>query len=982
MPTAEKPAVKAVPDAPRRYKVFVSSTYLDNRERRKVVQDAITMAGMVWHGMDILPASTHTTVEECLRYAGEADVLVGIIAWRYGWIPENCEKSITEMEYDAAKERLMFVLDSALPVNPENDYDPKPERWTRQAKLDAFKERMSKDQMQALFNEKTLQAKVLTALQDWRQRREGPPPPPPVDDLIEEIRGYCRKADALHATLPVAGFVTQLKVPIDIEEIYIPLRAMVDLRGVGEACFADADDAEKALLDCDAALEIDLPEAFWHSAMRGRRGLVILGDPGAGKTTHLKRLVLWCLRKGPETIDLPAGMLPVFLPLRDLRDLDQGLDAFIEAQLDSPHLKTPPGFGERLLQRGNLLFLLDGLDEVADLSQREKVAKWIVEAVRSHPDCRFVVSSRFAGYSPGVRLSEDFLEMHIRPLSADQAERFVQNWYRIVERGLAKDPEQAEGIAWEKAENLIERLRETDSRARHVLELTRNPLLLTNICLVHRHRGSLPRKRALLYQDCIDVLLEHWRGSKRLPGGVGARDGRRVLQPAALWLHTEDGRTRAKAAELAPRIEPALKAVNWAGGSAETFLRTVRDESGLLTGWDQEHYGFMHLGFQEYLAAREIRRRAFEGDPQVIPELASHFGESWWQEVALLLLALEDPSLFTPYMREVLRQPAFTEWPNLMEMYLDDAAETSPQAFVELLETAGGSDTELWRRQFAALQVLDRLDTGAVEKLRAGLVQHPSPEISRWFATRNGQALQEVIFAERGGYELVRVPGGVFEMGSPKSEKERLDDEGPLHQVRVSDFYMGRYPVTNDQYAQFLKEYPKVAEPTYWGDRRFNGSRQPVVGVSWEDAQLYAAWAGLQLPSEAEWEYACRAGKSTRYYTGDTEEDLKRAGWYMANSGNQTHPVGEKEANGFGLYDMHGNIWEWTADDWHSNYKGAPADGRPWINEPRGSNRVIRGGGWSNFARICRSAFRDFEPGYRFNVVLGLRLSRSVALGP
>ena len=217
-----------------------------------------------------------------------------------------------------------------------------------------------------------------------------------------------------------------------------------------------------------------------------------------------------------------------------------------------------------------------------------------------------------------------------------------------------------------------------------------------------------------------------------------------------------------------------MKAVNWAGGSAEEFLRTVRDESGLLTGWDQEHYGFMHLGFQEYLAAREIRRRAFEGDPQVLPELASHFGESWWQEVALLLLALEDPSLFTPYMREVLRQPAFTECPNLMEMCLDDAAETSPQAFVELLETAGGSDTELWRRQFAALQVLDRLDTGAVEKLRTVLAQHPSPEISRWFATRNGQALQEVIFAERGGYELVRIPGGAFKMGSPEI------GEGPL----------------------------------------------------------------------------------------------------------------------------------------------------------------------------------------------------------
>jgi hypothetical protein len=307
---------------------------------------------------------------------------------------------------------------------------------------------------------------------------------------------------------------------------------------------------------------------------------------------------------------------------------------------------------------------------------------------------------------------------------------------------------------------------------------------LTNICLVHRHRGELPRKRARLYEECIDVLLEHWRESKHLQVGLSAQNGRRVLQPAALWLHSEEGRTLAKAEQLGPHIEPALKAVSWTGGSAEEFLRTIRDQSGLLTGWDQEHYGFMHLGFQEYLAAREIRRRVYEGHQPVLRDLASHFGESWWQEVALLLLALDDLSLFTPYMREVLRQPGFAEYPNLLQMCLDDAAETSPQPFVELLEEAGGRDPELWRRQFLALHVLERLDSGAAEKLRPLLLQHPSPDISRWFATRNGQALQDVIFAEPGGYELVRIPGGDFVMGSPKEEDGHYDGEGLLHPVK------------------------------------------------------------------------------------------------------------------------------------------------------------------------------------------------------
>ena len=967
----------------RSYKVFVSSTYLDNRDRRKIVQDAITMAGMVWHGMEIFTASTQPAVEECLRFAKEADVLVGIIAWRYGWEPD-WKESITEMEYDAGRERLMFQIDPTLRVNPEKDFDPGPDKWKKQEKLDAFKKKFSDDQMPAYFNETTLQAKVLQALNQWRERREpraepAKPRAAPYLDLQvdDEIRSYCQKAESLHETLPVAGFVTQLKVPIDIEDIYVPLRAMVDLRGVVEETFHDAAHAEKCLRDSRSGLEISLVEAFRQAETRSKKGIVILGDPGSGKTTHLKRLLLWCLRKGPETLKLPAGMLPVFLPLRDLKKLDKGLDAFIQDQLASPHLNTPKDFGERLLRRGNLLFLLDGLDEVANLSRREQVARWVTEAIRLQPTCWFVLTCRFAGYSPTVHLSEDFLEMHVRPLTSDQVEGFVHNWYRIVETGLAKDPEQAEGIAEEKADHLVRRFQEPDFRARRVFELTRNPLLLTNICLVHRHRGDLPRKRARLYEECIDVLLEHWHAAKGLKVGVTAQDGRRALQPAAFWLHGEEGRTRAKATELAPHIDPVLKTVNWPGGTAEDFLRTVRDDSGLLTGWDQEHYGFMHLGFQEYLAAREIRTRAFE-DPSVLRDLAAHFGESWWEEVGLLLLALEDPSLFVPYMREVVKQPAFAQRSPLLEACLDDAAETSVQPFVELLEVTPGKDRGLWNRQLAALAVVERLDSGAVENLISRLAQHPSSDIRKWIQARALEAAQDVITADRGGYELVKISGGEFTMGSPESEKGRYAHGDPLHEVRVPGFYMGRYPVTNEEYGLFLNENSDMREPEYWADRRFNQPRQPVVGVSWEDAKHYAAWAGLRFPTEAEWEYACRANTSTRYYSGDQETDLDRAGWYEENSDGRLHPVGEKEPNGFGLYDMHGNVFEWVEDDWHTNYNGAPTDGRAWIDDPRGSGWVIRGGSWRFDARLCRSAYcYYYSPDYR-DYDLGFRLSRSL----
>jgi formylglycine-generating enzyme required for sulfatase activity len=794
-------------------------------------------------------------------------------------------------------------------------------------------------------------------------------------DFKIAIKGYLKSAEALYENLPLMGFRTKLRVPIRIEEIYVPLRAMVDLRATGPACFADAEDAEKKLGRAGACDDIALPEAFSRAGDLHRRGIVILGDPGSGKTTHLKRLLLGCLRQGPDELSLPAGIIPVFLPLRELSDLEQGLDAFIQAQLDNPHLGTPPGFGRQLVARGNLLFLLDGLDEVADPDQRIRVARWIDAALTVHRNCWFVVTCRFAGYTDQARLCEQFLEMHLRPLSFDLVKTFVDNWYRIVETGLSKDRRQAEVIAKERARDLIDKLGQPEFRARRVFELTRNPLLLANLCLVHRDRGNLPHDRARLYEECTDVLLELWRAAIGYQARVDARSSRKILQPAAFWLHQEEGRTRAKAEELAPVIEPALKDAGWPHGSAEEFLQVVRDESGLLTGWDQEHYGFMHLGFQEYLAARQIQNN-FYLDPKVISDLADQFGQSWWQEVTLLLLCLENPCLFIPFMRELVQRPGFTQHPDLVEMCLDDAVEKPALPFLELLQTKPGKDPALWQRQLAALKLIERLDNDALNKLAPQLARHPYDKIRQRVDQRKIKAAQEIVFAPRGGYELVRIPGGEFLMGSPDSEEERDKNEGPQHPVRVPDFYLGRYPVTNEEYSRFLSENSKAPEPAYWADRQYNQPRQSVVGVSWEDARQYAHWAGLQLPSEAQWEYACRAGTRTPYYTGDTQEDLDRAGWYDKNSGGMLHPVGQKEPNVFGLYDMHGNVWEWIEDDYHENYDGAPNDGRAWIDEPKGSlYRVLRGGSWVNFVGYCRAAHRGwFEPSYR-TCFTGFRLA-------
>jgi formylglycine-generating enzyme required for sulfatase activity len=158
--------------------------------------------------------------------------------------------------------------------------------------------------------------------------------------------------------------------------------------------------------------------------------------------------------------------------------------------------------------------------------------------------------------------------------------------------------------------------------------------------------------------------------------------------------------------------------------------------------------------------------------------------------------------------------------------------------------------------------------------------------------------------------------------------------------------------------------------------------------VTWEEARDYAEWLSdktgkdYRLPTEAEWEYAARARSEKAFSFGDDESKLNEYAWYWDNSEVKTHPVGQKKSNAWGLYDIHGNVWEWVEDDWHDNYDGAPNDGRAWVSDPRGAYRVLRGGGWLNGARRCRSADRGIgRPGDRYNLV-GFRLSRSVAPGP
>jgi formylglycine-generating enzyme required for sulfatase activity len=224
------------------------------------------------------------------------------------------------------------------------------------------------------------------------------------------------------------------------------------------------------------------------------------------------------------------------------------------------------------------------------------------------------------------------------------------------------------------------------------------------------------------------------------------------------------------------------------------------------------------------------------------------------------------------------------------------------------------------------------------------------------------------------GMKFVLIPAGTFMMGADKNLEEPNNDELPRHQVRISKpFYLGVYDVTQKDWTAVMGNNPS----------KFEGEDKPVDTVSWDDAQAFVArlnqkegHSRYRLPTEAEWEYALRAGTTSTYYFGADWSQLGDHAWYDGNSGSTTHPVGEKRPNAWGLYDMIGNVWEWNQDWLGENYYANSPSADP-TGPTSGRYCVVRGCGWYSAARFCRSALRGRnEPAYR-NEYFGFRLAFS-----
>ncbi|MGF1508381.1 MAG: SUMF1/EgtB/PvdO family nonheme iron enzyme [Myxococcota bacterium] len=752
----------------------------------------------------------------------------------------------------------------------------------------------------------------------------------------------------------------------------------------------------------DVYVEVEL-EATGPAELRGprrldqvleldRRWWSLKGEPGAGKSTLLKMTALRLLES--------KAALPVLTTVKALQPAPEGLGV--------PEEHRP--VVTAAVAEGRAVFLIDGFDEVPD----REAAKTAVRALAGRVEtCRGVVAGREEAF-PGDGLGLGFEMLRALPLS--EPERLLEK--RLGDAALAA--------------RVASRLREDNLE-----EFLQNPLLLTLVALrVKDGRGldALPRHRVALLEEAVEVLCrEH-----PLERGLAFSDpdaGRRALAEVALRLHGQPGDRLDHEAVVEGLAAPATvgeraldRLRGWFGrgppearrADAERFIDEVAKVTGFVeirTGFrGRREVRFSHRTLREHLAATrlaELVRRDGVKSRRVAEVLAQTgkepavWAETVAQAVALLggrgeappdpnalaalvgAVAERSPTVAFRAAREAERLPAAV----LAALLAMDPSRAAWEARFRLLNRT----PELVEDAHDAVDVLDRFRSRTTHGAdlfgvwwALGRVAHgggPAAEAARAARARvfehlsdsaRQQAIAELAPQWRLIPQLEVMLPYAFRMGSEPDEEGRLHREGPPHPVRLSSrFELQSVPVTNRQYERFD---PGHAQERAFEDRGDDTAAHPVVNVSWYEAFMFAWWVGARLPTEAEWECACRARTQTRFHSGDLDEDLLKVGWVGKNSDGHTHPVAEKPANDWGLHDMHGNVWEWVEDCWHESYEGAPDDGSAWMGEGGGdcTRAVVRGGSWLIGPQFVRSAYRLRSSRVDRGYDLGFRVARTL----
>ncbi len=731
--------------------------------------------------------------------------------------------------------------------------------------------------------------------------------------------------------------------------------------------------------------------------------MVLLGDPGSGKSTFVRRLAGWLAAAQLKEAEPPVGfngsdLLPVLIQLRDLaarldpavlaamsgdkrsRALEQAVAQQIKDDLETLGVKEFYGGLMEALQSGNCFLVLDGLDEVPE-AKRACVRETVMILLQQRLS-RVIVTCRIRSYN-GEAVLPHFKDYILKPFNEEQIKKFINNWYVLQVRNRQLKEKEAE----DKQNDL-----EEAALSPQLFELSSNPLLLTVMASLHTRFIGLPRQRVTLYRDTIDLLLERWQRNKSGDniGGISVELKAFLENKKELWLAMEHlayeaqrsgmngNEAKGEAADLPRWRAREILERYVSANTALEFLDYADQRTGLLVGRGGEankpgEYSFPHRTFQEYLAGRYLLRQRAENPATAFYAHATE-GDLWDLAVQL---AMEELS-FNQLQDGILLDLAYQLCPNcdLSEAKNQRAGLWSGWAAVILGLPLIFRDT---LRPDGGEVYLERLRSVLVQVLGGVLTPLERSEAGNSLASLGDLRFDPELFylPKEDLLGFIHIPAGEFIMGSdPKQDKDAQKKEHPQHKLFLPEYYIARYPVTVAQYSVFVERthYDKTNE-RYKNDP----ANHPVRYVTWYDDLAYCDWLErvlkdspnlpetlkqrlsqgwkITLPGEAQWEKAAR-GTDGQLYPWGNEFDADKANTDETGIGT-TSAIGCFPLGGspYGVLDMSGNVFEWT----RSIYKEYPyslKDDREKLESD--DTRVLRGGSFYSSSRGARGAFRGW----------------------